>query len=31
MLNVASDNTETQENNWYFTRKDMVPLSKMAR
>ena len=28
---IASDKTETKQNNLYFTRKDMEPLYKKAR
>ena len=30
-LKIASDKTETKQNNFYFNRKDMVPLYKKAQ
>ena len=31
MLKIASDKSETKQNNLYFSRKDVVPLYKKAR
>ena len=30
-VKIASDKTEIEQNNFYFTRKDMVPFHNKAR